>query len=195
MRAMRFASVLGFEIEKETHDALLKNAWLLKNVSSERICTELFKLLCGKNALNVLRDYSEVITVVIPELKPAIGCAQNTPWHCCDVYEHIVRAVDFAPNDSMLRLAMLLHDIGKPYVKKRIPRGVIILRPTHPWALLSPSRCLKGSRFQTKFLMMLPPLCAGISPLPMLAALKSAIGLFCSGRGLPLICLMLALQI
>lgn len=48
MRAMRFASVLGFEIEKETHDALLKNAWLLKNVSSERICTELFKLLCGK---------------------------------------------------------------------------------------------------------------------------------------------------
>lgn len=123
MRAMRFASVLGFEIEKETHDALLKNAWLLKNVSSERICTELFKLLCGKNALNVLRDYSEVITVVIPELKPAIGCAQNTPWHCYDVYEHIVRAVDFAPNDSILRLAMLLHDIGKPYVKKTDSSG------------------------------------------------------------------------
>ena len=48
MRAMRFASVLGFEIEKETHDALLKNAWLLKNVSSERICTELLSFCAEK---------------------------------------------------------------------------------------------------------------------------------------------------
>lgn len=118
MRALRFASVLDFEIEKETRDALLKNVNLLKNVSAERICAELLKMLCGKNVIRILRDYSSVISVVIPELRPSVGCAQNTPWHCCDVYEHIIRAVSYAPADPVLRLALLLHDIGKPYVKK-----------------------------------------------------------------------------
>lgn len=150
MRAMRFASVLGFEIEKETHDALLKNAGLLKNVSSERVCGELFKLLCGKNALKVLHDYSDVITVVIPELKPSVGCAQNTPWHCYDVYEHIIRAVDFAPNDFVLRLAVLLHDIGKPYVKKTDSSGRDHFKTHAPVGAVIAAQVLKRLKVSNK---------------------------------------------
>ena len=60
LRALRFASVLGFQIEKQTADAIIKNMSLLNNISSERICIELKKLLCGKNASEIIRDFGTV---------------------------------------------------------------------------------------------------------------------------------------
>ncbi len=123
MRALRFSSVLGFEIEANTKKALFENRFLLKNIAAERILTELLKLLVGKNVLHVLDEYREVIAVVIPELRDTFHCAQNTPWHMYTVYEHIIRAVAFAPPDSVIRLTMLLHDIGKPSVKQTDENG------------------------------------------------------------------------
>lgn len=123
MRALRFSSVLGFEIEENTKKALFENRFLLKNIAAERILTELLKLLVGKNVLHVLDEYREVIAVVIPELRDTFHCAQNTPWHMYTVYEHIIRAVTFAPPDSVIRLTMLLHDIGKPSVKQTDENG------------------------------------------------------------------------
>ena len=123
MRALRFSSVLGFEIEENTKKALFVNRFLIKNIAAERILTELLKLLVGKNVLHVLDEYREVIAVVIPELRNTFHCAQNTPWHMYNVYEHIIRAVAFAPPDSVIRLTMLLHDIGKPSVKKTDENG------------------------------------------------------------------------
>ncbi len=123
MRALRFSSVLGFEIEENTKKALFENRFLLKNIAAERILTELLKLLVGKNVLHVLDEYREVIAVVIPELRDTFHCAQNTPWHMYTVYEHIIRAVAFAPPDSVIRLTMLLHDIGKPSVKQTDENG------------------------------------------------------------------------
>ena len=123
MRALRFSSVLGFEIEENTKKALFENRFLLKNIAAERILTELLKLLVGKNVLHVLDEYREVIAVVIPELRDTFHCAQNTPWHMYTVYEHVIRAVAFAPPDSVIRLTMLLHDIGKPSVKQTDENG------------------------------------------------------------------------
>ncbi len=123
MRALRFSAVLGFEIEENTKKALFENRFLLKNIAAERILTELLKLLVGKNVLHVLDEYREVIAVVIPELRDTFHCAQNTPWHMYTVYEHIIRAVAFAPPDSVIRLTMLLHDIGKPSVKQTDENG------------------------------------------------------------------------
>lgn len=117
MRALRFSAVLGFTIEENTKKAILNNKELLLNVASERIFTELYKMLKGENIYNVLNEYQQVIAVIIPELVPAMHCEQNNPWHIYNVYQHIINAVESAPPDSDLRLVMLLHDIGKPAVK------------------------------------------------------------------------------
>ena len=114
MRALRFASVLGFQIEPETATAIAGNRQLLKNISAERIAAELNLLLTGAYAGTVLTEYSTVLAVIIPEILPMIGFEQNTPYHNLDVWGHTVKSVTHAPEDIILRLTMLLHDIGKP---------------------------------------------------------------------------------
>lgn len=124
IRALRFSSVLGFEIEENTQKSIFKNKDLLKNIAAERIFVELKKLLCGDNAESVLLKYKEVIAVVVPELAPCFDFAQNTKWHLYDVYTHIVKSVGFSPKTDYMRLTLLLHDIGKPYCLKVDDRGV-----------------------------------------------------------------------
>ena len=124
MRALRFSATLCFDIEESTKKAIFDNMYLLDNIAKERIFTELKKLLEGDNALQVLDAYKEVIGVVIPELKPAFDCVQNNPWHIYNVYDHIIHAVDAAPKDEIIRLTMLLHDIGKPSVKTTDEKGI-----------------------------------------------------------------------
>lgn len=113
MRALRFASVLGFTIESETAKAIHDNKDLLKNISAERLAVELSKLVCGKNAFNVLMEYWDVLSVFIPEIKSAVGFKQYGKKHAYDVWEHICHTVDTIPQDKILRLTMLLHDLGK----------------------------------------------------------------------------------
>lgn len=114
MRALRFSSVLGFRIEDKTADSIHKNAELLKNISAERITSEFSKLIVGIDAERILTDYSDVISVFIPEIKPMIGLSQNNPHHCYDVWTHTVKVCSFIEPELTLRLAALLHDIGKP---------------------------------------------------------------------------------
>lgn len=64
MRALRFSSVLGFEIEKTTAESIHNNAFLLKGISKERILAELSKLLTGENAYKVVKDYADVLSVI-----------------------------------------------------------------------------------------------------------------------------------
>lgn len=133
MRALRFSAVLGFSIEESTKKAIFENRNLLNKIAGERIFTELTKLLMGDNALQVLDEYRAVIGVIIPELKPAFSCEQNNPWHIYNVYEHIIHAVHYAPKDEMIRLTMLLHDIGKPAVKTTDEKGTDHFK-THAYA-------------------------------------------------------------
>ncbi|MDO4481271.1 MAG: hypothetical protein Q4C14_00880 [Bacillota bacterium] len=114
MRAMRFASALGFTIEKETSDSMIRNRNLLNEISMERKAAELTKLLLGKDVKFILYEYSSVLTSVIPEIRHMIGFEQNNPHHCYDVWIHTIEAVAAVPADPVLRLTMLLHDIGKP---------------------------------------------------------------------------------
>ncbi len=113
MRALRFSAVLGFEIEEETSKAIHQNKELLKNISAERLQTELIKLVCGKNAFNVLMEYPDVLGVFIPEILPCVAFKQYGKKHAYDVWEHICHTVDTIPQDKTLRLTMLLHDLGK----------------------------------------------------------------------------------
>lgn len=114
LRALRFSSELGFAIAPDTKAALLRCLPLLSKVSPERTTAELLRLLCGKNVLAVLEEYSEVIFALIPELRPTLGCEQTNPYHCYDVWHHIIHAVENIEPEPLLRLTMLLHDIGKP---------------------------------------------------------------------------------
>lgn len=115
LRALRFASAYGFRIEEKTAAAIHRNKDLLKNISAERIQAELTKMLCGKGILDILLKYKDVMSVIIPELGPCIGFEQNNPYHIYDVYDHIAHAVsDCKGNDISIKMALLLHDIGKP---------------------------------------------------------------------------------
>lgn len=123
LRALRFSSVLDFRIEPLTASAIHRNRHLLKNISAERINTELSKLICGKNAFNVLMEYSDVFSVFIPEIEPAVNFTQYGEKHAYDVWEHICHAVDTIPRDRILRLTMLLHDLGKVPTHKLNEKG------------------------------------------------------------------------
>ena len=114
MRGLRFASVLRFSIEKDTARSIRDNRERLKNIAIERILVEMDKLLCGEGAGEILLDYPEVFGVFLPEIMPCVGFDQRSKYHCYTVWEHIVCAVEAAPRDTVLRWAMLLHDIGKP---------------------------------------------------------------------------------
>lgn len=113
MRAIRFASVLDFEIEQKTKESIFKNKNLLKNISVERIAVELLKLLSGKNARKVILDYFEVLEVILPEISGMKGFDQKSRWHVYDILNHTALAVEKSPETLVLRLAALLHDCGK----------------------------------------------------------------------------------
>ena len=124
LRALRFASALDFEIEEKTAQSLLKNRALLGNISEERIAKELLKLVCGKGAKRILTDFAPVLFEILPELQPMYKNSHDNPHHCYDIYEHTLIAVESIDPEPTLRFATLLHDCGKPAVKKFDENGV-----------------------------------------------------------------------
>ncbi len=116
LRALRFSSVLGFTIEENTKSAIHKCKDLLNNISAERIRDEFIKLICGKNVYNVLQEFSDVVSVFIPEIRPCINFKQKNRHHCFDVYTHILKAVEKSSPDPVIRLSLFFHDIAKPLV-------------------------------------------------------------------------------
>ncbi len=123
LRALRFAAVCDFDIETKTAGALHRSKELILPVAVERIYQELNKLLCGSNAPRLLMRFSDVITVILPELSPLIGLEQHTPYHQWDAWTHTLKVVEAAPKDPLLRWAALLHDIGKPICHTRDENG------------------------------------------------------------------------
>ena len=114
LRGLRLAAQLGFSLEPETAAALRQAAPLLSHVAWERIQSEFLRLLCSPGAEQVLLAFPEVVCQVIPELAPAVGFDQKNPHHCYDVYTHCVKALSYVRPEPALRLAALLHDVGKP---------------------------------------------------------------------------------
>lgn len=123
LRCIRFASTLGFQIEAQTDDALREGKEQLCEIAAERICAELDKLLLGRDAARVLLAYPDVLGVVIPELTDSVGFLQHSPYHKYSVWGHTAYAVGAAAEDVQVRLAMLLHDLGKPATFTRDTTG------------------------------------------------------------------------
>ena len=114
LRALRFAAVLGFEIEESTARSIHRNRELLRQIAAERIQTELMKLLRGRYAANVLRQYPDVIGVFWPEVLLMVGFDQKNHHHCFDVWEHSLHALECVEKEDVLLWSALLHDVGKP---------------------------------------------------------------------------------
>ena len=119
LRALRFQSQLGFEIEEKTLVSLKKNAYRLLNLSSERIRDEMTKLLLGSYVEVALEKLmkEEIINYFLPELVPLKNLHEDSRLHHKDVWMHTVKVVNNCPLDEKIRWAALLHDIAKPYVR------------------------------------------------------------------------------
>lgn len=114
MRALRFSSTLGFKIDNETSNSILKNAGLLHYIAQERISAELSKLICGEQILPILLHYSPVIGVFLPEILPAVNFRQQKNGETSSLWERIARSVSCSAPLLPVRLAMLLHDLAEP---------------------------------------------------------------------------------
>lgn len=124
MRALRFGAVFGYEIKEQTARAIHENRHMLQHVAAERINVELCKLLVGDKAGDILRQYPDVFCQFWRSLGPLVTLEQNNPWHCWGGWEHTIHTVEAAPPDMVLRLTMLLHDIGKPSCKSTDENGI-----------------------------------------------------------------------
>lgn len=114
LRALRFASVLGFEIDNETEKAMYSCKELIGIVSAERIYSEITKMLCGKEGGKILSLYSDILAVALPEIKAMKGFEQHNFHHIYDVLNHTSAVVNAVYPAVHLRLAALFHDCGKP---------------------------------------------------------------------------------
>ena len=115
MRAVRFSAQLGYSIEEETKKAITLLAENLNKISMERIQVEMVKLLVSSHPDYFRVAYELGMTAVFfPEFDEAMKTKQNNPHHKYSVGEHMLHSLLYVENDKVLRLAMILHDIGKP---------------------------------------------------------------------------------
>ncbi|MCU0678502.1 MAG: HD domain-containing protein [Candidatus Pacebacteria bacterium] len=122
MRAVRLAAELDFVIETETMQGIFSNRDRLGQIAIERISTEFAKLILSDTPMQgiVFLEKLGLLPFVLPEIEAAIGCEQGGV-HAYDVYEHCLRTLQAAADKHYsleMRLAALLHDIGKPATRR-----------------------------------------------------------------------------
>lgn len=121
LRLVRFAAALRFSIDPDTWEAAKANASLLDDVAWERKREELSRILTGENvfyALTLLRD-AGALPHLLPELCGCDGMEQRKDYHKYDVLTHLFRTCENTPDELGIRLAGLLHDVGKPEALRR----------------------------------------------------------------------------
>lgn len=156
MRMCRFVSQLGFDVEPNTYSASRKLSALISNVPVERVRDELLKLLIGDyviNGLNLMMGIG-LMEHILPEVARLEGIKQPIQHHKYDVLEHLFVTVLYLPRDGVLRLAGLLHDVGKTIMNKDSPHF-----PSHvdDGMKMLPSilRRLKLSKEQSAYILFL----------------------------------------
>lgn len=119
LRAVRFATVLEFEIDPSTWTALVERAETIKDISAERIREELVRIFLSPHRLRGfdLLDRSGLLGAILPEMEPMKGCAQPEQFHPeGDVFQHTRLMLELLPEkvSAPLVFSVLLHDVGKP---------------------------------------------------------------------------------
>ncbi len=125
LRAVRFSAQLGFSIAEDTRSAIRALAPSLAKISAERIQAELVKLLVSDHPDHMRDAYGLGITaVILPELDAAFATQQHNPHHQYTVGEHLMQSLLHTRSDKSLRIAALLHDIGKPSTRTTDEDGI-----------------------------------------------------------------------
>lgn len=134
LRAIRFSATLGFPIEEETYNAMINNLSGLDKVSMERIGSEVMKIVSAPYAYEAVcqSDDGRIFRSIIPELGPELTCSQNNKYHYTDVFHHTMDSLKNASTqhtfpdewaDEYVKMALLLHDVGKPISKTTDENG------------------------------------------------------------------------
>lgn len=124
LRAVRFSSVLGFEIEQRTKRALFDCKEELTHISKERLASELSLTVCGDNIKNVIIEYAPILGTFIEQFSNMINFSRHNPHHKYDLLTHVANMTSELPPVLHLRLTGLLHDIGKPACFSRGENGI-----------------------------------------------------------------------
>ncbi len=122
MRAVRFGAELGFAIEMETMDAIVHYAPRLEMIAGERLRDEFTKIIMSERPMEgiIMLERTKTLKYILPELEQGLHCEQNGD-HIYDVWEHNLRALQHSSDRGWplhVRVAALLHDIGKPATRK-----------------------------------------------------------------------------
>ncbi|MDC7279061.1 CCA tRNA nucleotidyltransferase [Butyrivibrio fibrisolvens] len=132
LRALRFSAQLGFEIEKDTYEAIKTLAPTLEKISAERIQVEMVKLVTSAHPERIRDVYATGLTkIFFPEFDAMMECDQVNKHHMYSVGEHTIVSMGLAPDDKVIRLTMMLHDIAKPVCKTTDENGQNHFK-THP---------------------------------------------------------------
>jgi len=123
LRAVRFATVLEYEIDQQTWEALVANAAMINQISAERIREELVRIFLSPNRVRGwdLLDSSGLMRAILPEIEGMKGCAQPEQFHPeGDVFQHTRLMLGLLPSEVSVPLvfAVLLHDVAKPITAK-----------------------------------------------------------------------------
>jgi len=134
MRAVRIASQLNFTIEPKTKKAIAEQASSIRKIAAERVRDELLRILSSPHPYEgvVLLREVELVKEILPEFEETFGVDQISPGrhHIHDVGTHLLMSLKYTPSeDSITRMAALIHDIGKPLTRKK--RGEIITFYNH----------------------------------------------------------------
>jgi tRNA nucleotidyltransferase (CCA-adding enzyme) len=124
LRAVRFAAQLNYDIEQATFKAIQSCHQLINNISGERIRDELNKTLLANPMTFEMLHQTGILKVIMPELDHCFLTLQRNPYHIFNVGIHSLNAARYIEQSSLLRWTMLLHDIGKPYVKTTDKEGI-----------------------------------------------------------------------
>lgn len=119
MRAVRFASQLGFTIAPDTEEQIFALKDTLKMISAERLRAELDKLVCGKAACEILMKYREIPEVFIPEIGRAAVLTADYSGKSLNVWEHTAESLKNSEKNIIIRLTMLFHDLALPECNDR----------------------------------------------------------------------------
>jgi poly(A) polymerase/tRNA nucleotidyltransferase (CCA-adding enzyme) len=151
MRGVRFVAQLNFKLEPKTERAIAKMAGAIRFVANERIHDELVKILKSRDAYYGIIGLKEsgLLQYIIPELMDGVGVKQNH-HHIYDVFTHCALALKHCPNDDYrVRLAALLHDVGKPKTKKFIEGKATFYNHEYVGAKMT-ERIMKRLKFSTE---------------------------------------------